>query len=220
MHAFINICTGSTKMAYLKPSEIYFSQDSISNVFGDRCRHSGIRIGTTLDELCEDRMNISDIPRIRVVKKGERWYSGDNRRLWIFRELERLGKCTDIKVKVIKYIPPQKFTTHNLGESVRVRGDPGGSWHFKTTTSANMKPTQSYRPQTGASIKTSDSDKEETIYYLKKTIEPSSELPRTTTTATATCGNSGLFQSSYMTNDIQFLFIYFIYTIFKEEKHI
>ena len=140
-------------MPYMKPSEIYFSQDSISNVFGNYCRHRGIHIGTTLDRLCEGHMTVSDIPVIGVMEKGGRWYSGDNRRLWIFRELERLGKCTDIFVDVINYIPLKKFTTHNRGESVRVRGDPGGCWHFKPTTSTNSVSKQSYRSPRDTAIK-------------------------------------------------------------------
>ena len=140
-------------MPYMKPSEIYFSQDSISNVFGNYCLHRGIHIGTTLDRLCEGHMTVSDIPVIGVMEKGGRWYSGDNRRLWIFRELERLGKCTDIFVDVINYIPPKKITTYNRGESVRVRGDPGGSWHFKTSKSTNRMSIQSYRSPRDIAIK-------------------------------------------------------------------
>jgi len=39
----------------LKPSEIYYSQDSINNVFDKRSAHSYRRIGETLDDLCEHR---------------------------------------------------------------------------------------------------------------------------------------------------------------------
>ena len=98
-------------MPYLKPSDIYFSQDGINNVFGNYCRHRGWHIGSTLDLLCEGRLTVNDIPTIGVMKRGGRWYTGDNRRLWIFRELERLGKCKEIPVK-LTYVPAHKFTTH------------------------------------------------------------------------------------------------------------
>ncbi|WAR29658.1 hypothetical protein MAR_003226 [Mya arenaria] len=41
----------------LRPSEIYYSQDSINNVFDKRCRHSYKLIGETLDEICEESSN-------------------------------------------------------------------------------------------------------------------------------------------------------------------
>jgi len=39
----------------LKPSDIYYSQDSINNVFDKRSAHSYRCIGETLDDLCEHR---------------------------------------------------------------------------------------------------------------------------------------------------------------------
>ena len=140
-------------MPYLKPSEIYFSHDSIYNVFGNYCQHRGIHIGSTLDRLCEGRMTVSDIPPIGVMQKGGRWYTGDNRRLWIFRELERLGKCTNLFV-ISTYVPAKKFTTHNRGEFVRVRGDPGGSWYLRSASSTHREAMSSYRTQSNNPIKT------------------------------------------------------------------
>ena len=63
------------------------------------------------------------------MKKDDRWFSADNRRLWVFRQLERLGKCATIAVQETLSIPSKKFTTNNNGESIEVRGDPGGMWH-------------------------------------------------------------------------------------------
>ncbi|WAR29676.1 hypothetical protein MAR_003244 [Mya arenaria] len=68
----------------LKPSEIFYSQDSINNVL-----------------------------------------SGDNRRLWVLKHLERLGKIETIKMRITGYIPPTKLTSANC-----VRGPEGGRWHF------------------------------------------------------------------------------------------
>ena len=39
----------------LKPSQIYYSQESINNVFDKRSAHSCKRIGDTLDDLCDHR---------------------------------------------------------------------------------------------------------------------------------------------------------------------
>ena len=115
----------------LKPSEIYFCQDSISNTFDKGCRHSYTLVGQTLDDLCEGRTTVENIPRISVAKHKGKWFISDNKRLWVFRHLERLGKCKSIPVNETAYIPFKKFSTYNGGASVTVRRNPGGHWHLK-----------------------------------------------------------------------------------------
>ncbi|XP_052785379.1 uncharacterized protein LOC128221021 [Mya arenaria] len=119
----------------LKPSEIYYSQDSVSNAF----RHTYELIGETLDDICEDRCSIYSIPTISVMRKNGRWITSDNRRLWVFRQLERLGKCDTVPVDVTDQIPPEKMTSLNGGDAVRVRGNPGGSWHLKPKPVVNQR---------------------------------------------------------------------------------
>ncbi|XP_069124896.1 uncharacterized protein [Argopecten irradians] len=112
----------------LRPSEIRFSQDSINNVFDKRSLHAYRRIGETLDDLLRGRCSISQIPTITVVQRNGVWYTTDNRRLWVFRKLEELGKCTTISVYQGYSIPSEKFTTRNSGRSIIVRRDAGGSY--------------------------------------------------------------------------------------------
>ncbi|KAK3610017.1 hypothetical protein CHS0354_032363 [Potamilus streckersoni] len=107
----------------LKPSEIYFSQDTIKNCFD----HYGT-IGSVLDKIYEGTMSIQLIPKISVCQKDGKWFTVDNRRLWIFQQLEKLGKCSEIDVQVTYSIPDNKFTTENGGASVTVRGDPGSKY--------------------------------------------------------------------------------------------
>ena len=113
---------------HLNPSEIHYSQDSIKNEF--RSGHG--QIGLTLDKLCKGDIKVEAIPAIGVMKRDGKWFTGDNRRLWVFRHLERLGKCTKIRVNY-ETIPSKKMTTKNGGMHVRVRGNPGGSWYNKPT---------------------------------------------------------------------------------------
>ena len=64
--------------------------------------------------------------------------TSDNRRLWVFRELERLGTCDSIKVNETSYIDARKLNSSNGGVSVGFhRGrSPGGRWHnFPTKVS-------------------------------------------------------------------------------------
>ena len=111
-------------MIQLKPSEIRFSQDSISNKFD-----SNVYIGDTLDDLIKGHIRITDIPTISVKNVNGNWVSADNRRLWVFQHLEQFGKCETIQVIETGYIPPFKYSSTNDGLSVKIRGggNPGGA---------------------------------------------------------------------------------------------
>lgn len=107
----------------LAPSEIHYSQDSISNRFGKSTQHSGVLIGETLDKILTGDCSIFDINTIQVVRRNGVYVTADNRRLWIFKKLEEMGECTEIPVHMTHYINPLKNVT---GSSIRVRGNPGG----------------------------------------------------------------------------------------------
>ena len=68
------------------------------------------------------------------MQRHDKWVTADNRRLWVFRQIERLGKCDMIPVRITNYIPRGKLTSYNGGESVVFRGSPGGYWHNRTTS--------------------------------------------------------------------------------------
>lgn len=102
----------------MRPSEIYFSQDSIKNKFDN-----GQTIYSTLRMCEEDPCMIHLIPTMRVCMKNGKWYTLDNRRLWVFRRLEEDGHITDVDVNVVSSdrLKARKFTTTNGGVSVRIR---------------------------------------------------------------------------------------------------
>ena len=54
----------------LTPSEICYSQDSISNTFRAGTSHAGQYIGETLDEIVRNPDTVDLIPKISVFKKG------------------------------------------------------------------------------------------------------------------------------------------------------
>ena len=111
---------------YLRPSEIRFSQDSIGSTFGRCTSHPYRPIGETLDDILNGHINVHSIPSISVVKQNGLWFTADNRRLWVFQEAEKRGKCDKIYVRESGYINYNKMTTLNDGVSVYVRGNPGG----------------------------------------------------------------------------------------------
>ncbi|CAG2201988.1 unnamed protein product [Mytilus edulis] len=112
---------------YLKPSNIHYSQDSISNTFGKSTVHSNKYIGETLDDLINRTINVKDIPTISVFIHNNKWFTTDNRRLWVFRKAEELGILHSIPVYQNLCIVSSKLTTTNGGLNVRVRrNNPGG----------------------------------------------------------------------------------------------
>ena len=111
----------------LAPSEIRFSQDSISNSFGDNTYHAGQCIGETLDDIVRNPDTADLIPNISVFDKDGTWITSDNRRLWVFQKAEELGILRSIDVSVKHKIYHAKFTTTSDGRYVRIRGNnPGG----------------------------------------------------------------------------------------------
>ena len=130
----------------LRPSEIYFSQAEINNHFDKRSTHPYKNLGETLDELVEGRCDIYDIPKISVVSRGGKWVTADNRRLWVFRHLERLGKCTTIPVIQTSYIDPRKLNSTNGGRAVRFYFGKSahGKWHSRVPS---IDPSVPFVPQ-------------------------------------------------------------------------
>ena len=111
----------------LAPSEIRYSQDFISNTFGNNTHHTGQYIGETLDVLVRDPYDVDFIPNISVFNIGVKWFTSDNRRLWVFKRAEELGILSSIEVYVTSEIDYSKFTTTSNGRYVRVcRNNPGG----------------------------------------------------------------------------------------------
>ena len=111
----------------LAPSEIRFSQDSISNSFGDSTHHAGQYTGETLDEIVRNPDTADLIPNISVFNIDGTWITSDNRRLWVFQKAEELGIVRSIDVSVKHSIYYAKFTTRSNGRNVLVRGNnPGG----------------------------------------------------------------------------------------------
>ena len=108
----------------LKPSGILYSQSSIANKFTN-----GLQIGEVLDDIMEDRLPISKLPTIEVKCIDGSYVSSDNRRLWILKQLERLGRVNDVNVKTTRWMSKQKSARTN---NVKIRGiGPGGIWAFK-----------------------------------------------------------------------------------------
>ena len=100
----------------LNPQSIRFSQASIKATFQD---------GTSIDDLVaklrDGRIRPQDIPAIRVFVRDGKLFTLDNRRLEAFR---RAGVDVPVRMASPQEMADEawKFTTHNDGASVRIRG--------------------------------------------------------------------------------------------------
>ena len=102
----------------MKPSEIFYSQDSIKDKF-----ENGRTIISTFNVCVKYPYVINRIPIMRVFKKDGKWFSMDNRRLWVFKKLEAEGHIKDVTVRHTSRdkLPDDKFTTQNGGVDVSIR---------------------------------------------------------------------------------------------------
>ncbi|XP_033752952.1 uncharacterized protein LOC117336492 [Pecten maximus] len=183
----------------LSPSEIRYSQDSIAYYFGYG-RYSGTQIGQTVDDLLQRKCYVDDIPRITVTSRNGLWYSGDNRRLWVFRTCEELGFIDRVPA-MEGYVSSSKFTTYNAGVSIRVRGNPGGRiWtqrHRKELVIKEPEPSNPVVPNVpvvnstlrNESVVISLVEDEELHHGLSDSSEDLTDIP-------SDCGQSGVLESS------------------------
>ena len=107
----------------LAPSDIYYSQSSISHCFTcNVTEHAGKTLVETVNDILLGRCRITEIPRISVVRKGDVWVTADNRRLWVFQVLESLGQCDTVTVKVARKMCCKKNV---IKKDISIRGDLG-----------------------------------------------------------------------------------------------
>jgi hypothetical protein len=92
----------------IKPSTIHFTHSRIRGTFTG----CGRSVNETLEILRKDPSYISNIPRIKVVTDGDKYYSMNNRRLWVFKQLEKEGLIESIDV-ALEPIPAHSKITKN-----------------------------------------------------------------------------------------------------------
>jgi hypothetical protein len=85
----------------INPSEIYFTHSRIRNRFTG-CNKL---INDTFLEITTNKTPISDIPMITVFKFNNNYYSYNNRRLYLFKELYKIGIIQNIDVYYTNIVP-------------------------------------------------------------------------------------------------------------------
>ncbi|XP_063426297.1 uncharacterized protein LOC134710062 [Mytilus trossulus] len=148
----------------LAPSDIMYSQRSIRPSF-----QNGDLLGDIRDWIMTGQMNVEDLPMISVkCLPGDGFLTTDNRRLWIFKELEMLGEANLIQVRKVYWVPPKKWRYRSY--EIDIRGDPGGFLGYHDNS-----PVVEYEPvdesvceckcHHGNGYYSSDSDSDDDYYY-------------------------------------------------------
>eukprot|EP00700_Malawimonas_jakobiformis_P000842 EC719635.1.p1 GENE.EC719635.1~~EC719635.1.p1 ORF type:complete len:97 (+),score=3.53 EC719635.1:113-403(+) len=78
------------------PARVRFMHAKIRPVFSD-----GRRLEDTLADIVSGKVKVEDIPQIVVIQVGsDQFYSMNNRRLWVFKQLRDRGLLPDNLVTV------------------------------------------------------------------------------------------------------------------------
>ena len=106
----------SASTGHIPLQDIYYSQDSIKQSFQD-----GRSLAMMQRELLQGGKRVTDIPRITVVRSQGHWFSVDNRRLWVFKQVYSGTKAIPVYQGVQDHRFWNKFTTNNGGRQIRLR---------------------------------------------------------------------------------------------------
>lgn len=111
----------SESVVYMYPSEIRFTHDSIQSNFSD-----GYSIPETFRQILWKKITAGDLPLIEVMKYEGKWFVvRGNRRLFVFRELEKRGGLSKVKVQTRnfdQYLFQTQYTSSNKGKTTLIRG--------------------------------------------------------------------------------------------------
>lgn len=84
----------------IKPSDIYFTHSTICYKFTG----CGKLLDETLNEIITGVTRIEDIPKIKVFYTCQngivKYFSENNRRLWLFKKLQGLGLLDTVNVRI------------------------------------------------------------------------------------------------------------------------
>jgi hypothetical protein len=148
----------------LSPSEIYFSHSRLDTKFSG----CGKDIGTTLAEILSGQTRIEQIPLITVLGVDGRYISLNNRRLYLFKELLRLGRLPggQLQCRLQKPTPKElkKYTGATLALAAKLNkcGPPKAAGERPRKSPAKAAPAAaggSAAPSSGAACQAEEESK-------------------------------------------------------------
>jgi hypothetical protein len=104
----------------LNPLEIYFTHSKINGIFTG-CSKT---IMETYSELLLDISKINNIPKIKVYYDGEKYYSENNRRLYLFKLLANNGilKEIPVRIEILKGKKLEKYHKNTYSLTAKIVG--------------------------------------------------------------------------------------------------
>lgn len=107
-------------VVYMYPSKIRFTHDSIASYFSD-----GHSIPETFRQILWKKITADNLPLIEVMNYEGQWFAvRGNRKLFVFKELEKRGELSKVKVQKIvfdQYLFRTQYTSSNKGKTTLIR---------------------------------------------------------------------------------------------------
>ncbi|KAI9351209.1 hypothetical protein BDR26DRAFT_850663 [Obelidium mucronatum] len=94
----------------IDPEIIYFTHSKIRKNFSG----CGRLLTDTLEQIRSGALSVSDLPLIRVIFDGTKYYSMNNRRLWVMKELKKSGHLSTV---VVELRPAVSNSEKRLGQN-------------------------------------------------------------------------------------------------------
>jgi len=117
MHLAYQRCGPYSPLSDLRPSEIRYSQDSISHKFRD-----GNFLTSTFAQLISGKLKVTSLPNIEYIGKDGNFYvTSGNRRLFLYKHLEKAGFLSTIIASKSSSSEIPNFTTECNGQHVVCR---------------------------------------------------------------------------------------------------
>ena len=109
----------------LDPEDVYFTHARVRPFFSS----CGRRLDETLADIADGHTRIEDLPTITVLDAGDHYFSLNNRRLWVFKELRSRGIIEKVRVRVKEALPREKerYTTDRCVLNAKVMKEHGGT---------------------------------------------------------------------------------------------
>ncbi len=103
----------TSRYEFIDPIEVYFTHSRIRPFFSG----CGRRVLDTLSDIENGRLDLSSLPTITILENGQFFFSLNNRRLYVLKELRKKGLLPNDQIRVrIKQANPQECTRYVVGK--------------------------------------------------------------------------------------------------------
>lgn len=104
-------------MMWINPSEVRYTKATIPDRFDNKQT-----LASVYNQIVQQKIKVEDIPPIRVTWKGSAWWSLDNRRLYLLKQLEckKMLDLVEMKQVEVSSTDVNDFQTKEEGKYVEI----------------------------------------------------------------------------------------------------